>query len=359
MKQIPRKFNLTAGPSYLPEEALDEIVDNLYSFKDSGVGVMEMSHRGADYEQVNAEAEALVRELLNVGDSHAVLFTTGGATQQFSMVPMNLLKPGMIANYLNSGFWADGAIEECKKFGPVHIAGSTKKDGWRLIPKKFELSANPAYLHFTSNNTVVGSQFQTEPVVPNGVPLICDASSDIFSKEIDVSKYDVIYAGTQKNMGIAGATMVIIRRSLLERCDKNLPVLMNYANHVKAKSMFNTPPTFPIFVTTVLLNWVKRQGGVKEMERRAKERAKIVYDALDASRVCAPYVTVIEDRSRTNITFNLADPDREANFAKLAKEENLIGIAGHRHTGGFRASMYNAFPVEGARKLAEVIGRIS
>jgi phosphoserine aminotransferase len=359
MKSTPRKYNLTAGPSYLPEAVLDELVENLYSYKETGVGVAEMSHRGADYEFVNAEAETLVRELLNVGDSHAVIFTTGGATNQFSMVPMNLLKPETTGNYINSGIWADAAIEEGRKFGSLHVAASSKDEGWRSIPKTMKLSANPAYLHYTSNNTVVGSQFRTEPAVPAGVPLICDASSDIFSRPIDVSKYDVIYAGTQKNMGIAGATMVIIRTSLLERCDDKLPVMMNYVNHIKARSMYNTPPTFPIFATTVLLNWVKEQGGVIEMEKRANERANIVYEALDSNPAFAPYIAVKEDRSLMNITFHVTDNVKEEKFKQLAQNEGLIGMNGHRQIGGFRASMYNAFPIAGAKKLAEVIGQIT
>lgn len=358
MKNVPRKFNLTAGPSYLPEAVLDQLVENLYSYEDSGVGVAEMSHRGADYEIVNAEAESLVRELLNVGDSHAVIFTTGGATNQFSMVPMNLLKSGMTSNYVNTGIWADAAIEEAKKFGPLHISASSKEDGWRTIPKQLTFAENSAYFHFTSNNTVVGSQYRTEPAIPAGIPLICDASSDIMSRAIDVSKYDLIYAGTQKNMGIAGATMVIIRRSLLERCDEKLPVMMNYANHVKARSLYNTPPTLPIFVTTLLLNWVKEQGGVPEMAKKAKERAQIVYDALDANPSFTPYITAKEDRSLMNITFHIPDKAKEERFKKLAEEAGLIGINGHRQIGGFRTSMYNAFPIAGAKKLAEVIGRI-
>jgi phosphoserine aminotransferase len=344
-----RVFNFNAGPAVLPEAVLEELKENLLSYHGSGIGVMEMSHRSKDFQQIITEAEAAMRRLLNIGDDYAVLFATGGATAQFSMVPMNLLRPGTQGNYMLSGIWAEAAYEEAKKFGDVHVAASSKALQYKSLPTQIQFSSKPAYLHYTSNNTVIGSQYHSEPDA-GGVPLICDASSDLLHRRIDVSKYGLIYAGAQKNLGPAGTTVIILRKQLLEQSPEKLPLLYDYRTYVRNGSLYNTPPTLPIYVVGLVLKWIEKMGGADAMEQRNREKADLLYSALDANPFYAPYVER-SCRSLMNVTFRLANAELEDLFVKEAQAAGLHGLRGHRLVGGMRVSIYNAFPLAGVQAL--------
>lgn len=347
-----RVFNLSPGPAILPLPVLETVRNNLVDYQGTGIGIMELSHRGPEFEAIIAETETLLRELLSIPAGYKVLFATGGATMQFSMVPMNLLTPGKVGNYLLSGLWAEKALDEAKKFGETHIAGSTKEESYRRVPTECTLSLNAAYLHYCSNNTVIGSQAPAEPVISDtSVPLVCDASSDLLSRPIPVQKYGLIYAGAQKNLGPSGVTLVIIRDDLLQSSRKELPLMMNYQTYSSSASLYNTPPTLPIYVVGEVLKWVRSQGGVKEMAKRNEAKAALVYDVLDSASCYEPVVDR-GSRSKMNITFRLRDESLEKQFLKDAEARNIFGLKGHRMVGGFRASMYNAFPHEGAEALA-------
>ena len=357
---IKRKFNFSPGPAVLPLEVLEAVRENILSYQGTGIGVMEMSHRSPEFEAIISEAEALFRLLLDVNNDYSVIFTTGGATNQFSMVPLNLLRKGQVADYLITGLWAEKAFAEAKKFGEVHIAASSKDSNYSYIPKELKLSSEPAYLHFTSNNTIYGTQFHSEPGVgepgvgkpgAGGCPLICDASSDFLSKPIDITRYALVYAGAQKNFGPAGVTVVVIRKDLLLRIPPGLPIMLDYNTYVKERSLYNTPPTFPIYVVVEVLKWIKGQGGLTGIQRHNQEKAALIYAAIDRSDC---YVPVAEEKSRSlmNITFRLKDSSLEQEFLKKASEHDLVELKGHRSVGGMRASIYNAFPIEGARTLA-------
>lgn len=349
-----RIFNFSPGPSMLPESVLKKAQAAIWNYNDSGMGVMELSHRGSHFEAIIKDTEQRLRKLLNISDDYAVLFCTGGATNQFSMVPMNLLAKGSVGNYILSGMFAEKAYEEAKKFGEIHVAASTKDKGYREVPTEIALSTNAAYLHFTSNNTIFGTQFAHEPDA-HGAPLVCDASSDLLHKPLDISKYGLIYAGTQKNLGIAGATIVIIKRDLLARSADTLPAMMDYRTYAKNDSLYNTAPTFPIYVTGEVLKWIESEGGALGMEKRAWERASILYNFLDHCDFYAPYASH-ESRSLMNITFKLKDDKLEKQFVTEAESCGLNGLKGHRNVGGFRVSIYNAFPVEGIKTLVAFMG---
>lgn len=349
-----RVHNFNPGPGVLPEEVVCEVQENLLSYKNSGIGLMEMSHRSKDFEAIIGETEADLRSLLGLSADYAVLFTTGGASLQFSMVPMNLLRAGIEGNYLLSDVWGELAAEEAKKFGAVHIAGSTKEGQYHSLPIVETLSANPAYLHFTSNNTVVGTQFPKEPDAPREIPLICDASSDLLSRPIDCSRYGLIYAGAQKNLGPAGVTLVIVRRDLLTSAPESIPLLMNYRTYEKHRSLYNTPPAVNIYVVGRVLAWVKRNGGVQGMAKQCGTKAELVYSALDRSPLFMP-VAATGARSKMNITFRLRTPELESKFLAQAEQRKLIGLKGHRNVGGCRASLYNACPLVSAQALAGFI----
>lgn len=359
-----RIYNFNPGPAVLPLPVLEEVRDNLLNYQGTGLGIMEMSHRGGAFKKIIEGAEADLRSLLSIPENYAVIFATGGATNQFSMVPMNLLRPGEQANYIISGSWAKKASEEAGKFGEVHLAASSKEEGFKRIPREISLSAQPSYLHFTSNNTIVGSQFLSEPVVPatdvpvsdlpvSGAcrcPLVCDASSDALSRPLDVVKYGLIYAGAQKNLGPAGVTLVVVRKDILERCPAGLPVMMDYRTYSEHGSLYNTPPTLPIYVVGLVLKWLLKIGGLAEIKRRNEEKAALLYECIDRSGF---YQAVVEkeSRSRMNITFRLPSEDLEAQFVKAAEGSGFSGLKGHRSVGGIRASVYNAFPCEGVRAL--------
>lgn len=346
-----RIFNFSAGPAVLPEEVVARVRDNLLCYKDSGLGVMEMSHRGAEFTEIITKAEKSLRSLLEISDDYAVVFTTGGASQQFSMVPMNLLKKGTTAEYILTGAWSKKAAAEAKKFGEVSIAADGSGDNFTSIPEQLQLVDSSAYVHFTSNNTIFGTQFHKEPDIDDRV-LVCDASSDFLHRKIDISKYGIVYAGAQKNIGPAGVTLVIIRKDLLERANDSLPVMMDYRTYVENNSLYNTPPTFPIYVVSEVLQWLESLGGLDAIYERNTQKAGLLYSAIEASSFYRAVVAE-KDRSLMNVTFRLPSEELEKKFIQSATAQGLSGLKGHRSVGGIRASIYNAFPVAGVEALTE------
>jgi phosphoserine aminotransferase len=344
-----RGYNFSAGPAVLPLEVIETVKENLSNYAGCGMGVMELSHRGAPFTEIIQTCEANLRNLLSLSDDYAVLFTTGGASMQFSMVPMNLCAENQIASYVVTGSWAKNALKEAKRFRNVEVAGTSEDKNFCYLPKDLKVSDNAAYLHYTSNNTIFGTQFRTEPEVKNTV-LVCDASSDMLHKKIDVNKYGVVYAGAQKNLGPAGVTLVIIRKDLLERCPENLPIMMNYKTYSENASLYNTPPAFPIYVVGEVLKWIGRNGGLDEMEKRNQEKAAILYEAIDGTDFY--YCHADRDcRSLMNVTFRIKNNDLEPVFIKEATAQGFFDLKGHRSVGGLRASIYNAFPKQGVLDL--------
>lgn len=346
-----RIFNFSAGPANLPLPVIEKAQQDLYSYEGSGIGVMELSHRSKAFDTIIQTAEANFRKLLDIKDDYSVLFLPGGGTLQFSMIPMNLLQSGQTADYIVTGYWAEKAYEEARTFGEVNLAASSADKNHCYIPSEFKLSSNSAYVHFTSNNTIFGTQFQREPDV-GGRPLVCDASSDLLHKRIDVTKYGLIYAGAQKNLGPAGVTVVIIRNDLLGRSPKNLPVMLNYNTHVKSRSIYNTPPTFPIYIVGEVLKWIIFEGGLDVIEQRNRHKAKLLYSAIDSSKGFYKPHAEPSVRSLMNVCFRISDESLEPKFIKEAAAAGLNELAGHRNLGGVRASIYNACPVEAVTALA-------
>ena len=349
-----RIYNFSAGPGVLPEEVLLEAQKDLYSYKGEGLSVMEMSHRSKTYGEIITEAEQDVRSLLNISDDYAVLFLQGGATLQFSMVPLNIMPPNNKADYINTGTWSKKAIKEAKRVGEINIAASSEDSNFNYIPKQDALKLTPdaSYVHFTSNNTIFGTEFKTEPEVGN-IPLVCDASSDILSKPIDVNKYAIIYAGAQKNMGPAGAALVIVKKSLLERSPETLHTYLNYNTHVEKGSMYNTPPTFTVYIMGLVYKWLLKNGGLEAMQKINEAKAKLLYDAIDNSGGFYKGAAAVEDRSLMNVTFNLQNEELEKKFIVEAAAKDFSGLKGHRSVGGIRASIYNAFPTKGVEELVQ------
>jgi phosphoserine aminotransferase len=348
-----RIFNFSAGPAVLPEEVLREAQAALWDLDGTGIGVLEHSHRGAAFERVVEQTEADCRALAGIPDDYAILFLSGGASTQFFMLPANLLPEGATADYLVTGAWSEKAVAEARRYGRVHEAASSAATNHDRIPRASEIrwSERAVYAHFTSNNTIFGTQWTSEPVPPAGVWLACDASSDVFSKPLDVTRYGVLYAGAQKNIGPAGVTLVIARRDLVEPPVRELPTMLRYATHAKERSLYNTPPSFAIFVMGRVFQWIGRLGGLAAMERLNREKAQILYDALaelDFYRAHAGEGS----RSRMNITFRTPSPELDARFVKQAEAAGMAGLKGHRSVGGMRASIYNAFPKAGCEALA-------
>lgn len=345
-------YNFSAGPAILPREAMEAGSRACLEFAGMGLSLLEISHRSAEYEKVVADAVAIVKELLGVPEGYKVMFLQGGASLQFAMVPMNLLGDGETAAYLDTGVWANKAIKEAKLFGNVNVVASSKDANYTFIPKDYAVAADAQYFHVTSNNTIYGTQLQEFPASP--VPLVADMSSDIFSRPIDVSKFGLIYAGAQKNMGIAGATLVIIREDWLAKGKRKLPSMLDYKTHADNDSMFNTPPAFAIYMALETLKWVKAQGGVAAMQKRNEEKAAALYAEIDANPLfkgtCA-----VEDRSRMNVTFVMEKPELEKEFLKAAESAGLSGLKGHRSVGGFRASIYNAMGLDGVQALVNLM----
>jgi phosphoserine aminotransferase len=353
-----RIFNFSAGPAVLPEPVLKKAQEDLFALPGVGMSVLEISHRSSTFEQIIKEAEADLRKLLGISENHRVLFLQGGASLQFSMVPMNLLPRGASADYILTGSWGQGAIKEAKKLGTVREACSTADTNFNRLPSYEEIKLDPkaAYLHFTSNETIFGVEFQEEPAAGN-VPLVCDMSSDFMSRPIDVSKYGLIYAGAQKNAGPAGATIVIIREDLLERVPANpesLPSMLDYKILAKNASMYNTPPCFAIYICGLVFKWLLNDiGGLEKINEINKEKAGILYQAIDASDGYYRGHAEKDCRSLMNVTFRLPSEDLEKKFIKEATAAGLDGLKGHRSVGGLRASIYNAFPKQGVVKLVE------
>ena len=358
MNHSKRIHNFSAGPAVLPVEVLEEARDNLLSLGDLGLGIMEISHRSKPFERILAATEADLRELLGLSADQRVLFLSGGASAQFYQAPMNLLGPGQTADYVNTGVWSQKAIAEARRLGlgQVHVAASTEAEGFRRVPRNDELrlSAAPAYVHTTSNNTIYGTQWWWEPET-GGAPLLCDMSSDFLSRPIDPSRYGLIYAGAQKNAGPAGVTVVIVRDELLQRSRADLsrvPMPLRYGVQVENQSMYNTPPTFPIYVVHLVLRWLKRQGGLSAMAARNHEKAALIYQLIDEHPDFYRGHASRESRSLMNVTFRLPSEDLDALFVKEAQAAGLDGLKGHRLAGGIRASLYNALPRESVAALA-------
>ena len=351
-----RVFNFSAGPATLPEAVLRSAQAAIWDLSSSGIGVLEHSHRGPEFSAVLADAEANCRKLASIPDDYAVLFLQGGASLQFSMVPMNLLPAGGTADYLNTGAWSKKAIKEAKKVGNVHVASSSEAEGFNYIPSAdaVRYSDAPAYVHFTSNNTIAGTQYRAEPTPPSGAPLVCDASSDIFSRPIDISKYGLIYAGAQKNLGPSGVALVIVRKDLAERADESLATMLQYRTHIANDSCYNTPPTFGIYVIGEVFKWLLDNGGLAAAERTNEAKAKLIYDYLDGSDFFRGTARP-DSRSLMNICFRAPTEELEKKFIAEAKAAGLSGLKGHRSVGGMRASVYNAFPTAGCEKLVELM----
>jgi phosphoserine aminotransferase len=351
---VKRVHNFGAGPAALPVPVLEQVRSELLDYAGTGMSVMEMSHRSAAFEGIIQGAEADLRSLLGLAGDHAVLFLQGGASLQFATVPSNLRGAGASADYVLSGHWSKAALKEAQKSGRARVAGSTESSAFDRVPAQGELDldADAAYLHFTSNNTIYGTQWSIDPEPPAGVPLVCDASSDALSRPIDVSRYGLVYAGAQKNLGPAGVTLVIVRRELLERTPGGLPAVLDYRLMAENRSLYNTPPTFAIYVVGLVLKWILGLGGLAAIAKRNEEKAALVYDAIDASGGFYRGHAQRASRSRMNVTFRLPSEDLEKAFLKEAKAADLDGLKGHRSVGGLRASIYNACPTESVGALA-------
>lgn len=347
---VDRVYNFSPGPATLPVEVLKQASNDVVNFKETGIGLIEMSHRSKEFMAVAEDAEQLLRELMEIPDNYKVLFLQGGASSQFYMIPMNLLGKGKKATYLNTGTWSKKAIKEAKLFGEIDVAFSSEDQTFNRVPTPDEYSVgeDSEYLYFVSNNTIYGTQF---PEIPDTDKiLISDMSSDILSRKIDVSKFGLIFAGAQKNMGPAGVTVVIIREDLLDKTPENTPTMLTYKTHADKGSMFNTPPCFAIYGVGEVLKWLKKQGGVTAMEAINKEKAGILYDCIDSTDYYRGHAEK-DSRSMMNVSFNLPTPELEAKFIAEAAAVGLNGLKGHRSIGGCRASIYNAFPKEGVVKL--------
>ena len=346
-----RVFNFSAGPAMMPEPVLEEIRDEMMNYRGSGMCVMEMSHRSKVYQQIIDEAEQDLRDLMGIPDNYKVLFIQGGATLQFSMIPMNLMKNGK-AVYIETGAWSKKAIAEAKKVGEVIVAASSKDKNYTYIPKGYEVPADLDYLHITTNNTIYGTEIHEDYDV--ACPLIADMSSDIMSRPVDVSKYDLIYGGAQKNVGPAGVIFAIIKKESLGRVTRHIPTMLKYQTHIDKLSMFNTPPVFNIFVMNETLKWIKSMGGVEAIQKINQKKAGLLYDEIDRNSLFVG-TAAKEDRSLMNVCFVMA-PGYETlqdEFFAFAKERGMMGIKGHRSVGGFRASLYNACTVEDVQALVD------
>jgi phosphoserine aminotransferase len=352
-----RIYNFSAGPAIMPEEVLLEAQKELFTLPGVGMSILEISHRSKTFDGIIAEAKDGLKKLLSVPDDYSILFLQGGASLQFSMVPLNLMPPKNKADYISTGSWSKKAIKEAKRVGTVNIAASTEveegnKKYFKRIPKQSELKLDPdaAYVHFTSNNTIYGTQFHTEPEVGN-VPLVCDASSDILHKKIDVKKYAMIYAGAQKNIGPSGVTLIILRNDMLEGSSDSLHTMLNYKTHAENDSLYNTPNTFGIYIIKLVTKWLLNMGGLDKMYETNREKANLLYKCIDESGGYYKGHAEKESRSLMNITFNLATADLEKKLIDEATKAGFSGVKGHRSVGGLRASIYNAFPLKGVEDL--------
>ncbi len=346
------KHNFGAGPGILPQEVLKQASEAVIDFNGTGLSLLEISHRSKEFEAVLDEAVALVKELFAVPEGYSVLFLQGGASTQFALAPYNLLPSTGKAAYLETGVWANKALKEAKYFGEVEIVASSKDANFTYIPKDYTIPADAAYFHITSNNTIYGTQLQEFPKSP--VPVVCDMSSDIFSRKINVADFGLIYAGAQKNMGPAGVTLVIVKDDLLGKVDRKIPAMFNYQTQIEGGSMYNTPPCFAIYVSMLTLQWLKAKGGVEVIEQENITKARVLYEEIERNPIFKP-VCAVEDRSNMNVTFVMENAELEKPFLKLCDERGIIGIKGHRSVGGFRASIYNALPITSVYALIDVM----
>ena len=348
----PKVHNYSAGPCILPQEVLEQAAQAVLDFEGSGLSILEISHRSKPFEAVMVKAQSLVKELLSAPENYQVVFLGGGASLGFHMVPLNYMKIGGKAAYANTGEWASRAVKESKLVGETLVVASSEDKNFNYIPKGFTIPADADYFHFTSNNTIFGTQYKQFPKSP--VPLICDMSSDIFSRPVNVADFALIYGGAQKNMGPAGATVYLMDPEKLGHTGRKLSPMLDLQNHASKESMYNTPPVYAVYVSMLTMEWMKRMGGVAAMEKRNAAKAKLLYDAIDRLPIFKG-TTAVEDRSVMNPTFVLADPALEPAFDALWKEANISGIRGHRSVGGYRASMYNALSIESVQVLVDVM----
>ena len=351
---IMKKHNFSAGPCILPPEVLKKASESVLDFNNSGLSLIEISHRSKAFVEVMDKARSLVRELLGVPSTHSVVFMQGGASLQFLMVAQNLMKKGGKAAYTDTGTWSSKAIKEAKLFGKIDVIASSEESNHKNIPKGYKIPEDIDYFHCTSNNTIYGTQMKEFPISPS--LMVCDMSSDIFSREIDISKFDLIYAGAQKNMGPAGATLVIVKDEILGKTGLDIPTMLNYKSHIDKESMNNTPPVFSVYVSMLFLQWLKDKGGVKVIEKINIEKAQLLYDAIDGNKYFEAMVDK-QDRSLMNVTINI-DKSKSELFDDLCDKNGIIGIKGYRTVGGYRASIYNAMPINSIKVLVYIINKI-
>jgi phosphoserine aminotransferase len=347
-----KKHNFSAGPCILPQEVFQQASEAILNFNGLDLSLIEISHRSADFVAVMDNAINLVKELLEVSEGYSVLFLQGGASLEFLMVPFNLMKEGGKAAYLDTGTWANKAIKEAKSLGDAVVVGSSKDSNYNYIPKGYDIPADVDYFHCTSNNTIFGTQMKDFPSTPS--LMVCDMSSDIFSRQVNVSDFDLIYAGAQKNMGPAGTTLVIVKDEILGKNGRKIPTMLDYNTHIQKESMFNTPPVFPIYVSMLTLEWLKKNGGVAAIEKANQEKADLLYNEIDRNSLFKG-AAAREDRSNMNVTFLLTNNDLEDIFNKMWTKAGCNGLKGHRSVGGYRASMYNALPLESVQVLVDVM----
>lgn len=351
-----KKHNYSAGPCILPQEVFEKSAQAVLNFNNSGLSILEISHRSKDFVAVMDEARALALELLGLdGKGYQALFLQGGASMEFLRVPYNLLKENGKASYLDTGTWAAGAIKEAKAFGETLVVASSKEENYNHIPKDFQIPADANYFHCTSNNTIFGTQMKSFPTTT--IPVVCDMSSDIFSRQLDFSKFDLIYAGAQKNMGPAGVTLVVVKEALLGKTGRNIPSILDYEKHIKAESMYNTPAVFAVYTSLLTMQWLKNLGGIPAIEKINEAKAKLLYAEIDRNPLFRG-TAVAEDRSNMNATFLLNDEAHAEIFDKMWKEAGISGLPGHRSVGGYRASMYNALPLESVEVLVDVMQKL-
>ena len=349
---MSKVHNFSAGPGILPQEVLQQSADACINFDNMNLSLLEISHRSKNFIKVMDEARQLVKDLFEVNDDYEVFYLGGGASMQFAMVPYNLLTENGHAAYVNTGVWATKAIKEAKMIGNINVVASSEDKKFTYIPKGFEIPSDADYLHLTSNNTIYGTQYKSFP--KTSIPLVCDMSSDIFSRKVNANDFALIYAGAQKNMGPAGSTMIMIRKDVVGKATRKKLSMLDYQVHIKGESMFNTPPVFPVYVSMLTLRWLKNNGGVEWIEKVNQQKADLLYNEIDRNSC---FVGTVEkaDRSNMNVCFLPTKPEYEALFDKLAKEYNIDGIKGHRDVGGYRASLYNALPLESVQVLVNAM----
>lgn len=349
---MSKVHNFSAGPGILPLEVLKQASEACLNFDNLNLSLLEISHRSKNYEKVMDESRSIIKELFEVGDEYEVIYLGGGASLQFAMVPYNILRENGYAAYVSTGVWASKAIKEAKIIGNTKVIASSEDKKYNYVPKGYEIPTDADYLHITSNNTIYGTQMHEFPKSP--IPVVCDMSSDIFSRKVNAKDFSLIYAGAQKNMGPAGSTMVMVKKDMLGKTGRKMLSMMDYQVHIKSGSMYNTPPVFPIYVTLLTLQWLKKNGGIAWIENINNQKATALYNEIDRNTLFYG-TTEVEDRSKMNVCFLLNKPELEAEFDKLWKEANISGIRGHRDVGGYRASLYNALPLESVNVLVDVM----